>query len=179
VGKCKTATASTSSRALQAGVLTWILPGAGHWLLGHRGLAGVCFLAVSLPYWTGLAFGGILDSVNTWTNRWLFLAELGVGGYTVPCHFISQQIERRVLKDLGLTAPPEPSGPQEVYSRYLNHRARYMSFYPESDVATIYLATAGLLNLLVILDAISRATTGGLPTFYRESQPAASWESRS
>jgi hypothetical protein len=47
-----------------------------------------------------------------------------------------------------------------------------MSYFPESDVAQIYLATAGLLNILVILDAISRAQTGGLPTFQREMTPA-------
>jgi hypothetical protein len=45
---------------------------------------------------------------------------------------------------------------------------RYSAYYPYSDIAQIYLATAGLLNVLVILDAIARAQTGGLPTFAPE-----------
>ena len=77
----------TTVNAIKAGVLSWILPGLGHILLGHRGLGIVCFIAVTFPYFTGLAFGGLKDSVNPTTNRWLFLAELGAGGYTLPGMF--------------------------------------------------------------------------------------------
>lgn len=146
--------ADTTVRSIQAGVLSWILPGAGHFLLGHRGLGLVCFGAISLAFWTGLAFGGIKDSVNPVTNRWLFVAELGVGGYTIPCAVISRRIEHYI-------AARERTG-QPVRA------VDYSSYYPESDVAQIYLATAGLLNLLVILDAIARAQQRGLPTFHRE-----------
>ncbi|MGD8451246.1 MAG: hypothetical protein PVJ57_05455 [Phycisphaerae bacterium] len=149
---------------IQAGVLTWILPGLGHYRLGHRGLALTFFLAISFPYWTGLAFGGIKNSVNPWSNRWLFIAELGTGGYTTVNLFINRH--------LGNFPPQLLADP-----KYLNkveddaERKRllqYISYYPESDVAQIYLATAGLLNILAILDALTRAQTGGLPTFHRE-----------
>jgi hypothetical protein len=143
----------TTTNAIKAGVLSWILPGLGHILLGHRGLGIVCFIAVTFPYFTGLAFGGLKDSVNPTTNRWLFLAELGVGGYTVPGMFASRAIERHVAQLERQGTPVKATD--------------YTSYYPESDVAQIYLATAGLLNLLVILDAIARAQTGGLPTFHR------------
>jgi hypothetical protein len=145
-------------KAIQAGFLSWLLPGAGHYRLGHRGLGLACFVAITVPYWTGLAFGGIKDSVNPRANRWLFLAELGVGGYTVPCFFVSQSVERYVAQRDREGRPVKATD--------------YTAYYPESDVAQIYLAAAGLLNLLVILDAISRAQTGGLPIFYRELQAA-------
>jgi hypothetical protein len=148
----------TTAKAIQAGVLSWILPGAGHFLLGQRGLGIVCFVAITFPYWTGLAFGGLKDSVNTRTNRWLFLAELGAGGYTLPCLVASRSIESFIAERATQGQPVKPTD--------------YTAYYPEADVATIYLATAGLLNLLVILDAISRAQTGGLPTFHRELPPA-------
>ncbi|MBU0640431.1 MAG: hypothetical protein KKB50_16325 [Planctomycetes bacterium] len=135
----------TTGRMLPAGILAWILPGAGHFVLGHRGLALVFFLAISVPYWTGMAFGGVRSAVDPRGNKWLFLAEMGIGGYTSGCLFIN--------RSLG-TIPPEK-------------QVRYLSFYPEADVAQIYLATAGLLNVLAILDALSRAQTGGLPTFHR------------
>lgn len=165
-------------RSIQAGLLSWILPGAGHYRLGHRGLALVFFVTVTLPYFVGLAFGGILPSVNVRTNRWLFLAELGVGGYTIPCALISQSLERGVLERAHLARVPDQATDMVAFRAYLESATelRYMSYTPEVDVAQIYLATAGLLNLLVVLDAIARAQTGGLPTFAHESPPAAKQE---
>ncbi len=157
-----------SKRSIPAGILSWLLPGLGHWWLGHRGLGVVFFLAVSLPYWTGLAFGGVLPSVNVRTNKWLYLAELGVGGYTLPLTWVSRALERPVLQQAGLSEAPDPAD-VNTYITYLEAATArgYMSYYPESDIATIYLAAAGLLNLLVILDALARAQTG-LPTYARE-----------
>lgn len=131
---------------VQAGILAWLLPGAGHFFLGHRGIAAVFFVAISFAYGTGLAVGGVKNSVNPQANRWLFLAELGIGGYTSVGYIASIS-----LPDYG---------PKEL--------SPYASFYPESDVAQIYLAIGGLLNLLAILDALTRAQTGGLPVFYHE-----------
>ena len=148
----------TTARTIQAALLAWILPGAGHYYLGHRGLAFVLFLAISLPYFTGLAIGGILNSVNARTNPWLFLPELGIGAYTTPCALVSRGIDASIQ--------------QRENAGIRVRRTDYVSYYPESDVAQIYLATAGLLNLLAILDAISRAQTGGLPTFQRELEAA-------
>ena len=164
---------NSTARAIQAGVLSWILPGAGHFLLGHRGLGLVCFVAVTFCFWTGLAFGGMVPSVNPVTSRWLFLAELGAGGYTLPSLVISRSAEKRVLTGLGFGRVPDQQTERDQYNAYLRAATRmgYMSYYPESDVAQIYLATAGLLNLLVILDAVARAQTGGLPTFHRELPP--------
>ncbi len=125
----------------QAGLLAWILPGAGHWLLGQRGLAAVFFTAITFCYLAGLALGGLKTSVNPKINHWLFLAELGVGGYTFTCFGLSQT---------------------------LPDRTEYLSYYPSSDLSQIYLSVAGLLNVLAVLDAMARAQTGGLPVFYHE-----------
>ena len=156
-----------TGKMIQAGVLTWILPGAGHLLLGHRGLALLFFLAISVPFWTGLAVGGIKNCVNPWSNRWLFLAEMGTGGYATVCLLINKfesDFDPEVLAD--------PKYLNTVSAEKRQQYLKYMSFYPESDVAQIYLAAAGLLNILAILDALTRAQTGGLPTFYRDLAPA-------
>ena len=152
-------------KAIQAGLLTWIIPGAGHWSLGHRGLAIVFFVAITFPYCTGLALGGVKDFVNPRTNRWLFLAELGVGGYTTPGYFASRAVEANLAQ--------RRADGEEV------DETDYVGYYPESDIAQIYLATAGLLNLLAILDAISRSQTGGLPTFHRRRVATPGGESSS
>ena len=155
-------------RMMQAGLLTWILPGAGHLYLGHRGLAAVFFVAISLPYFVGLAIGGVVEFVNPRTNRWLFLAEMGAGGYTVPSLLVSQRVEAGILRDLGYAQVPDAKRDPQRYEQFIQRRAPYVAYYPASDVAQIYLAAAGLLNLLAILDAVNRAQTGGEPTFYRE-----------
>jgi hypothetical protein len=154
---------TATGRMIQAGLLTWILPGLGHYRLGHRGLGIVFFIAITLPYATGLAFGGIKNCVNPWSNRWLFVAEMGTGGYTSVSLLVNRNVgdlDPRQLEDPKFLNTVSP----ELRENYL----KYMSYYPESDVAQIYLATAGLLNVLAILDAITRAQTGGLPTYYRE-----------
>lgn len=142
-----------SLRTVQAGILSWVLPGAGHFFLGQRAIALVLFLAVSLPYWTGVAIGGVMNSVNPRVNKWLFAAEMLAGGYTTTCFVASSTLQRQTA-----------SMPIEERFR------RYIAIYPGSDVAQIYLATAGLLNLLVILDAMSRAQYAA-PTYHRQPEP--------
>jgi len=137
-----------TTKMFQAGLLAWILPGAGHWVLGQRKFALVFFLAISFPYLTGVAIGGVKTSVNASANKWLFLAELGVGGYTTGFSMLNRSI-----------------GPVKEADAL-----KYISYYPASDVAQIYLAVAGLLNLLAILDALARAQTGGQPVFAHETQ---------
>lgn len=148
---------STSSgatgRSVQAAVAAWIIPGAGHFLLGHRALAVLFFIAISFPFAVGLALGGVKNYVNPRTNKWLFLAELPIAGYTVPAYLAGQAVDRSV------TARMQRGEEVDL--------TEYVAYYPASDVAQIYLATAGLLNILAILDAVSRAQTGGLPTFHR------------
>jgi len=148
---------------IQAGLLTWILPGLGHYRLGHRGLAVTFFLAVSIPYWTGLAVGGIKNNINPWSNRWLFLAEMGTGGYTTVNLIINRSVGELDPRKLA-----DPKYFNTISEAERDRYAKYMSYYPESDMAVIYLATAGLLNILAILDALTRAQTGGLPTYHRE-----------
>lgn len=161
-----TARETATQTAAFAALLGWLLPGAGHFYLGCRGFAVVFFLAISIPYWTGMALGGVLDSASVRTNPWLTLAAAGVGGYTAPAMLASRAIESRVLRESGLRAPPAAGAPG--HARWLELRAPYMAFNPASDVAVIYIAAAGLLNVLLIIDVVSRALFGGLPTFHRE-----------
>lgn len=138
--------APAAAQAFQAGILAWILPGAGHFFLGQRGMAAIFFVAISVPFWTGIAVGGVKDQIDPRGNRWLFAAAIGIGGYTTACTLVRNTIP---------SAPPDSPSP-------------YVSYFPESEVAQIYIAVAGLLNVMAILDAISRAQTGGLPVFHHE-----------
>ncbi len=148
-----------------AGLLAWIIPGAGHFWLGKRGFAAVFFVAITFPYFTGLALGGIKLSVNPYYNGWLFLAEMGVGGYTLPAFLLNERgpMPAREAAEL-VTSPTIPAtDPRREQLHQLS------SYYPGSDVAQIYLAVAGLLNLLAIFDAMMRVQANGLPVFYHEA----------
>lgn len=140
----------STTRSIIAGVLAWLLPGAGHYWLGRRGLGAVYFVAITLTYFTGAAIGGVKYSVNPITNRWLFLAELGVGSYTTAFYALSASLPDK---------PPSEASP-------------YMSYYPETEIATIYLAVAGLLNVLAVLDALMRAQANQ-PLYHHELPPPA------
>lgn len=170
-------TQDTAVNALLAALLGWLIPGAGHFLIGYRSLAAILFGAITFAFGVGLALGGIKNSINPWSNGWLLAGEIGVGGYTAAGFLVNQL----VLTDLPSESVPGVLSqsakfrelPRERQELLLQKAGRYVSFYPGSDVAQIYLATAGLLNLLAIVDAIARAKTG-LPTHVRRESESAS-----
>jgi hypothetical protein len=114
------------------GLAAWALPGLGHWLLGQRSRAIVLCITVMLTYWTGVAVGGIRYTVDPTGNTLWFLAQTGAGPQVIALYGATAH------KDLPAAVP-----------------------WPDSDIAVIYAGVAGLLNMLVILDAIGRAT--GVP----------------
>jgi len=108
-------------------ILAWLVPGAGHWYIGDRKRAVIYFVSITLSFFIGLLIGGALSTVNIRTNTPWFFAEVFAGGYT--------------LLSLLLGSLP---GAVASYGKTL-------------DLATIYVGVAGLLNLLVIFDAVDRA----------------------
>jgi hypothetical protein len=109
------------------GLAAWAVPGLGHWLLGQRGRAIVLLAAIMLTYWTGVAVGGVRYTVDPGGNTLWFVAQSGVGPQVVALC-------------LATARQPVPAVP-----------------WPDSDIAVIYAGVAGLLNMLVILDAVGRA----------------------
>ncbi len=149
---------SSGARAAQAVILAWVLPGAGHYLLGHRALAAVYFATITLTFWTGIAVGGVKETTGGFGsyattdprfNKWQLLASVGVGGYQGVCVLVGRSLPN--------AAPGEPSP--------------YVSYFPEAEIGQIYVAVASLLNVMAILDAVSRAQNRGEPVFHHELAP--------
>ncbi len=126
-----------------AAILAWLIPGLGHIFLGHK-VRGVIFLVViTLTFWTGVAVGGVkcvdpykpVQQQSTAQQQrgrgrsWWFFAQIMNGGYAVATHAV------------GVRAAD---------------RATYLS-WPSGDIASVYTGVAGLLNLLIIIDALVRA----------------------
>ncbi|MCK6457910.1 MAG: hypothetical protein L6Q92_15445 [Phycisphaerae bacterium] len=125
----------TRSTPLTA-ALAWLLPGLGHWYLGHRDRASIFFVTIVVTFWGGVALGGVRSTMNVQDNGAWFAAQLCAGVQSVGALMWSKTIPDR----LELTAT-----------------------YPTVDIAVVYTGIAGLLNLLVIIDALARAEAVNAP----------------
>jgi TM2 domain-containing membrane protein YozV len=137
--------------------LAWLLPGAGHFYLGRR-KRGVAFLTiVLLTFWLGLALKGrayLADPEHPLTYLATF-ANVGLG----PLDLLQREAtyDRLVWRlprrtDRPLPRPPTLEG--EVLLKAMRQRINA----PTNEYGTTFLLTAGLMNLLLILDAFDIAT---------------------
>ncbi len=137
-----------------AAVLAWLWPGLGHISLGERRrgfliMFGVLFLVVS-----GLLIGG-LDCVDRRNDRLWFLAQSLCGPIAIVADLGNQALVQQVQ-------PPD-----EDWRRNYDLRERFLDRDPEligslrrvglgrvNEMGTLFVALAGLMNLVVILDAL-------------------------
>ncbi|HSP17836.1 MAG TPA: DUF6677 family protein [Thermoanaerobaculia bacterium] len=137
-----------SKRSITAMVLAFVVPGAGHFYLGYRARAAIFFMIVLILFVIGLSIDGSLYTLSESGGALLkILASLGSMG-SGALYFIA-----RVMP-----APGEPS--YAWYPMYLIMR----TFSPHPDVTsmtyeygTTFTLTAGLMNLLLVLDCFDIA----------------------
>lgn len=129
---------------------TWLLPGAGHWLLGRRDKAVVLFLTVMGLWVIGLWIGGVsvidrqqdAEGARSRVSPW-FLAQ-GMMGCSWGVDYWHQGLKRVSVERFG--GPPLPSDkPGAVYEPARGRSA---------ELGTLYTAMAGMLNLLVMLEVV-------------------------
>ena len=119
-----------------AGFLAWIIPGLGHIYLGHRMRGLILLVTISVTFWTGVAIGGVRGTVDPKERSLWFIAQLCTAGNTVSSFYLHQSVAAR------------PS---------MNDEASVVPHWASVDVGVHYTGVAGLLNLLIIFDAIARA----------------------
>ena len=114
-------------------VAAWLLPGAGHFLLGRKGRAAIIFCAVALAFLVGVLARGPLfqpsangDILSRLIQLAGFFGDLAIGVF----YFIAA--------GLGYAPPDQPT-----------HTA---------DYGSKFLVTAGLLNILAMVDAYEIST---------------------
>lgn len=119
-----------------AGLLAWLVPGAGHFYLGERGRGLVYLATITVTFWSGVAIGGVRGTVDPQQRQLWFIAQAGTAGNAAAAVTLNRMT----------TPTPSRKGQKP----------------PKGDWASVevgvhYTGVAGLLNLLVILDAIARA----------------------
>ena len=125
-------------------LLAWALPGAGHLFLGRR-VKGLVFLAIVLvTFTTGLAFQGRVYLANPEQplSYLATFANLALG----PLDLIARQVSY----DRVLYFFPSESN-RDLYQEILD-RTRVRILAVTHEYGTTFLLTAGLMNILLILD---------------------------
>ena len=121
---------------MTAAVLAWLLPGLGHWWIGERSRAVIFFVVITVTFWGGIAVGGVSTTMARSGNGAWIAAQLCMGPQAVGAIYLGQrQVEQ--IKDQG--------------------KVPFRAPWPSSNIGVVYAGVAGLLNLLVIIDALSRA----------------------
>ena len=135
--------------ALVSCLLAWIVPGAGHFYLGKRSRALVFFLVVLSTFLLGVLNQGrsyLIDRDQPLT----YLATL-TNIATGPVELVSRQI---TYQRLVWALPADPGSPEAArLLEAMRERVRIVT----DEYGTTFLLTAGLMNILLMLDAFDIA----------------------
>jgi len=132
-------------RVTVACLLAWLVPGAGHFYLGRRGKAAAFLAIVLVTFCTGLALQGrvYLATSEQPLSFLATFANVALG----PIDLIGRQIS---YKRIIFFFPRETD--RALYEEILGMtRARILAVTHE--YGTTFILTAGLMNILLILDA--------------------------
>jgi hypothetical protein len=116
----------------QAAVLAWLWPGLGHISLGHNRRGRLIMLGVLFLFASGVLIGGA-DSVDRREDHLWFLAQAVCGPVAVGVDFVNQAYVKKL--------------PDE-------RRFQAIGINKPNEMGTLFSALAGLMNLIVILDAM-------------------------
>jgi TM2 domain-containing membrane protein YozV len=149
-----------------AGLLAWAIPGLGHLYQGRTGkglLFMICILG-TFAYGMYLGGGKVVYAAVPWEEqyRWQYFCQLGTGLVSTP--MLLQR--ERVLNGKeplwnGFMAPPrnQPTPWKDDsgnMSTQPNELAMWtVKYHPFFEIGTVYTIIAGLLNVLVIGDAVA------------------------
>lgn len=131
-------------------LLAWLLPGLGHAWLGRTGRAVAFFLIVLATFALGIASGGSASVIDR-QQPLSFLATLD-GIALGPLDLVARW---KTLGEIVYALPDSESDPrrQAILGR-IRERVKIATF----EYGSTFLLTAGLMNILLILDAFDIAT---------------------
>ncbi len=155
---------------LISGILAWLVPGLGHLYQGRWAKAAIFFIAISSILVAGLAFGSapndprvgyarvVYIDVNFW-DRPAFIPQAGVGAVALPAFFQWYRMTGAHDFQEGQATFMAPMRPGEANDIHF-------ILGPFWEMGTVFTMIAGLLNVLVIFDAVAG------PVIIVEEKPA-------
>lgn len=150
--------ADDSSRAQNApppvvALAGWILPGFGYWLIGQRSRGVTIGLTIIILYISGLLIAGVrVVDVPGYTEN----------GRKIPDSSLLNEVRQKPWSIAQVMAGPLgiASGAASVWAAQAGEDGQPRGVRTHvriPEIATLYTAVAGMLNLLAIIDAASRA----------------------
>lgn len=134
-----------------AAIFAWLWPGLGHISLGERKRGLLIMFGVLFLFFSGLLIGG-LDCVDRKDDKLWFLAQSFCG----PIAFAADLANQRLVQEV----PDEWTAGSEARQRFdqgdpalLGELSR-IGLGRVNEMGTLFIALAGLMNLVVILDAL-------------------------
>ncbi|MDZ4829642.1 MAG: DUF6677 family protein, partial [Phycisphaerae bacterium] len=139
---------------LGAALAGWVLPGLGHIMLGERRRGFFAMAGVMILLLTGLLVGG-LDCVDRDEDRLWFVGQACAGPLVIGASFANDALIKsgRVGK---LLDPPIQSGRLPPGTPPPPRVSTFKGLAHPNEFGTLLVFLAGLMNLVVILDAIVR-----------------------
>lgn len=150
-----------------AGILAWAIPGLGHLYQGRTGKGFLFFICILGTFAYGLYLGGgkVVYAAVPWEQqfRWQYFCQLGVGLPSTPMLIQRHRMlhNEPLLFGSNFMAPPrnEPvpwKDDSGHMTRQPNELAKWtVEYHPLFEIGTVYTMVAGLLNVLVICDAVA------------------------
>lgn len=121
------------------GVLAWVLPGLGHMARGEKKRGGYIMFGVLFLFLSGVLIGGV-DSVDRKEDRLWYLAQTCCGPVALVVDFVNQQYLKTGAIGEIVSTQPAPINIKKSLGR-------------ANEYGTLFSSLAGLMNLVVILDA--------------------------
>lgn len=115
-----------------AALLAWAVPGLGHWWIGERVRGVILFVVITTTFWAGVAVAGVRTAVTPKENGLWIAAQICAGPQALLALHWSERIR---------------SNGDEPMSK---------AMWPASTIGVVYAGVAGLLNLIVIVDVLTR-----------------------
>lgn len=148
----KSPTGMPAAHAVIAAVLAWAVPGLGHIYLGQRTRGLIFTVVIGVTFWGGVAIGGVKTTIQPQERQAWFMAQICTGGHALAAMSWSKRIEDRQSYEF----------------------SPYVAYYPADDLSVVYTGVAGLLNVLVIFDVLSRSERADAPAAVKRGPPARS-----
>jgi len=143
-----------------AAALAWLWPGLGHISLGERKRGGLIMFGILFLYVCGLLIGGF-DSVDRQNDRLWYFAQVLCGPIVIAADAANQAlIQNGIRQDWGYRSSRSDSDQDERIRRYqaddpeMMAMLRGVGISHVNEMGTLFIALAGLMNFVVILDSM-------------------------
>jgi hypothetical protein len=137
----------------------WLLPGAGHFIIGQRSRGLTIGISILVLFVLGLLIGGMrVVDMPSW-NR---VRQLRQERQSLPGAALSAVMEKPWYVGQFLAGPVSIISARTAWAGDPHARGEkgnpyFLSHARSNEIGTLYTAVAGMLNLLAIIDATYRA----------------------